>query len=127
MVRRPTQVLFPRRIRGFAPDDVTRMASDEVSETEVGLSSGSVEQIWRSVVNLYRVGLHPALALCVRVRGKVVLDRTIGHTHGNGPKAPTDEPLTVATPDSLFNIFSASKAVTAMLTLQAWELSLIHI
>lgn len=69
------------------------------------------DAIWRTVRALYRHGLHPAIALHVRHRGRVVLDRTIGHVDfpPGGPPGP------IATPDTLFNLFSASKIVTASL------------
>ena len=34
---------------------------------------------------LYRCGVHPAMQVCVRREGEVVLDRAIGHARGNGP------------------------------------------
>ena len=44
-----------------------------VWQLHAGFSTEDVEEIWRSVVALYRTGLHPAIGLCVRRRGKVVL------------------------------------------------------
>ena len=44
-----------------------------------------VERIWEAALGLYRSGVHPALQLCVRREGEVVLDRAIGHARGNGP------------------------------------------
>ena len=38
-----------------------------------------------SALGLYRSGVHPALQLCLRRDGQVVLDRAIGHARGNGP------------------------------------------
>ena len=70
-----------------------------------------IEPVWAQVERLYGAGLHPAIALCVRHRGRVVLDRTIGHLD-NQPGAV--EPGAVATPDSLFSLFSASKILTAV-------------
>lgn len=70
-----------------------------------------VERIWRTVERLYRHGLHPAIALHIRYKGRPVLDRTVGHLHHE----PGQPPGPVATPDSLFNLFSASKIVTAAL------------
>jgi len=73
-----------------------------------------VEGIWTAVENLYRSGMHPAIQLCVRRRGQVVLDRTIGHAAGNGPDDSPDGRKVLATPETPFTIYSASKAVTAM-------------
>jgi len=83
---------------------VTRVGVEEVREPRV-------EPVWREVQRLYRTGLHPALALNVRHRGRVVLDRTIGHLDN----APGALPGGVVGPESLFNLFSASKIVTAAL------------
>jgi CubicO group peptidase (beta-lactamase class C family) len=44
----------------------------------------------------------------------VVLHRAIGHASGNAPADPEGAPKVLATPATPFNIFSASKAVTAM-------------
>jgi CubicO group peptidase (beta-lactamase class C family) len=87
----------------------------EVEPRDVGMSRDEVEQIWRTTVDFYRTGFHPAVQLCVRRHGQVVLDRAIGHAAGNGPDDPVHAPKRLATPATPFTIFSASKAVTAML------------
>lgn len=100
----------PRDLR-----EVTRVRPGaEVPGTEVGLPPGAVDEIWAGVERVYRTGVHPAIALCLRRDGEVVLDRTIGHAHGNGPGAPRGAPSVVATPQDPFVIASASKAITAM-------------
>jgi len=55
------------------------------------------------------------MSLCIRRRGEIILNRAIGHSHGNGPDASNSAKRVLATPDTWFNLFSASKAVTAML------------
>jgi CubicO group peptidase (beta-lactamase class C family) len=78
-----------------------------------GMSEESVERIWSAAVDLYRSGVHPAVQVCVRRQGAVVLDRAIGHARGNGPGDAADanaEPVTTETP---FVIYSGAKAVTA--------------
>jgi CubicO group peptidase (beta-lactamase class C family) len=92
---------------------VTRPGNSE-TVVRVGAESPAefpFESIWDPVVKVYETGLHPAIALCVRHKGEVVLDRTIGHVD-NPPGA--EEPGEVATPDTLFSLFSASKVMTAM-------------
>jgi CubicO group peptidase (beta-lactamase class C family) len=79
-----------------------------------GVEPEAVEGIWQSVERLYRSGVHPAIQLCIRRRGKVLLDRSIGHARGNGPADPPDAEKVLATTETPFNIYSASKAVTAM-------------
>ena len=69
------------------------------------------EGAWKAVERLYAAGLHPAIALHVVHRGRVLLDRTIGHLDN----APGGAVGPVVTPDSLFSLFSGSKIVTAAL------------
>lgn len=115
------RLLFPRRVRVYEPNEVTRTADDEASEASVGLPRGTKEAIWRSVVNFYKMGLQPSIALCIRYKGLVLMDRALGHIRGNAPGASRDTPKIQATPDSLYNLFSASKVITAVLLLQAVE------
>ena len=91
------------------------------------MTADGVERIWRSVRRLYRSGMHPAIALCVRREGQVVIDRAIGHARGNGPGDAEDEPKVAATPDTPFGIFSASKAITAMVVHLLDERDLLHV
>ncbi|MGZ3478674.1 MAG: serine hydrolase domain-containing protein, partial [Polyangiales bacterium] len=105
----------PAHIRVAPPEEVTtRNGRAEVDPRDVGMTERAVENIWSSVVRMYRGGLHPAIALCVRHRGRVVIDRAIGHLRGNAPEDPPDAPKVLVRPDSLFSLFSASKAFTAM-------------
>jgi CubicO group peptidase (beta-lactamase class C family) len=102
-------------VRVFPPDEVTsRNVDAEAEPGAAGLTKEGVDAMWASVVRLYETGLQPAIALCVRRRGIVVLDRAIGHLRGNSPGDPKDRAPTPIRHDSLFNFFSASKAVTAM-------------
>jgi CubicO group peptidase (beta-lactamase class C family) len=93
----------------------------------VGLEHDAVEAIWSAVVDFYRTGFHPALGLCIRRRGEVILDRTIGHARGNSPKDREGTSLVPATPNTLFNFFSGSKAVTAMLIHLLAQRELLHV
>lgn len=119
--------LISKRVRVFPPESVTRTSRREVPAREVGLDPAIVESTWRNVVDYYRSGLHPAAALCMRYRGQVVLDRTIGHLRGNAPSDAPGAEKVVATPDSLFNMFSATKAVTAMLVHLLDDRGLLHL
>jgi CubicO group peptidase (beta-lactamase class C family) len=90
------------------PETVTDIADNaDGAEAEV-------EAIWLRAVSLYRSGVHPAVQLCIRHRGEIVLDRAVGHARGALPGRTIDEravPLTTTTP---INLFSAGKAVAAM-------------
>lgn len=119
--------LSSRRVRVFDPAEVTARGGVEVDPDSVGLEPDAVESIWSAVVDFYKTGFHPALGLCIRRRGEVILDRTIGHARGNSPNDPKGTPLIQATPDTLFNFFSGSKAVTAMLIHLLWEREQLHV
>lgn len=85
----------------------------ETPAVDIGLSPDDVEAIWRGAVGLYKTRTQPAISLCLRHRGQIFLNRSIGHSHG--PATGTDAPARVATPDTPFCVFSASKAVTALI------------
>ncbi len=99
---------------------------EEVNETTVGLSAGTVEELWRRICAVYASGVQPGIQLCIRHQGQVILDRAIGHARGNSPGARSDAPqgLTVRTP---INLFSAGKAVSAMLAHKLQELGQLDI
>lgn len=103
-----------RTCRVYDPALVTVQA-EEAEPLAGGLDRVAVDAIWESVAAAYRTGLYPAMALCLRRRGQVMLDRAIGHSHGNDPDDLLEVPKIPATPSTLFNVFSASKMVMAML------------
>lgn len=108
--------LAASHVRAASPDAVTsRNAAAEIDPRDVGMTARDVESIWAATVRLYRGGLHPAIALVVRHRGRVILDRALGHLRGNGPDDAPDAVRVPVRHDSLFTLFSASKPVTAML------------
>lgn len=90
-------------------DAVTAIGEEDHSE----IDQASVDRIWQAARHWYQAGMHPAIQLCIRRNGKVVLNRAIGHGWGN---APTDEPdaekipVTTGTP---FCVYSAAKGITA--------------
>ena len=92
-----------------------------------GLDRETVEHIWEGAVDLYRSGVHPGLQLCVRREGRVVLDRAIGHARGNGPDDSEDAPKVPMTTETPACIYSASKAVTAMVVHLLDERRKLHI
>ena len=79
----------------------------EAMPAHTGLSAGALAAVESDLQRLYRTGMSPGIALHVRHKGVSVLDRALGDAD---PMAGI--PLTVDTPICLF---SASKAVTAML------------
>ena len=99
----------------------------EVSPRDVGVTPPAVARVWRAVERLYQSGIHPAIQLCVRRRAQVLIDRAIGHAAGNGPDDAADVKKAVVTVDTPFTIFSASKAVTAMVMHLLDQRHLLHI
>ena len=61
---------------------------------------------------LVSAGMHPAIQLCLRHNGRVVLNRAIGHGWGNGPDDPPDAEKITVTTETPFCVYSAAKAIT---------------
>lgn len=117
-----------QRIRQYPVEEVSRRnRQGEVDPGEVGLSESIVSAIWSSIESLYSTRLYPAIGLCIRRHGKVFLDGAIGHLHGNAPNESPNAVRVQAQPDSLFNLFSASKAITAMVVHLLDERRLLHL
>jgi CubicO group peptidase (beta-lactamase class C family) len=89
--------------------------SQEVDPESVGMTRKQVERIWRDVERAYKTGFSPAITICLRRHGQIILNRAIGHARGNGPEDTPETPKVAATPDTRICLFSASKVVTAML------------
>ena len=92
---------------------VSTIADNEVNPSWLGVKESDKEAVWKAVKKLYGTGMYPAVSICIRRHGEVVLNRSIGHAKGNGPG--DSDPLQLVTPDTPFCLFSASKAITAML------------
>ncbi len=103
-----------RRIEVPRDLEAVTTAGAEANPEAAGIDADVVDQIWSSAVDLYRAGVHPALALCLRRDGHVVIDRAIGHARGNGPADRDDTEDVLVTTETPFCVYSTSKAVTAM-------------
>lgn len=124
----PRPPIGPDPLRRIAvPRDLEPLVTrgEEVDPAEAGMTRDGVERIWRAALGLYRTGVHPAVALCVRRHGAVVLDRSVGHARGNAP-GETGQERVLATPATPHVIFSASKAVTATVVHLLDERGLLH-
>ncbi|MFH1885618.1 MAG: serine hydrolase domain-containing protein [Pseudomonadota bacterium] len=99
----------------------------ETDPRDVGLSPEAVSAVWSSVEGLYASGMHPAVIFCLRKAGKVILHRAIGHASGNGPSDPQGAPKVLARPETPVCLFSASKAVTAMMIHHLVEKGQVHL
>jgi len=111
--------MLPCIRRARVPRDlaaVTSIRADgEADPRSVGASPEGIGRVWAAAERLYASGIHPAVQVCVRRHGRVLLDRAIGHTHGNGPGDASGVAKVRVTPDTPFCTLSASKAVTAMM------------
>ena len=103
----------------MTPDGRIRVPADldavEVTgeEDHCEIDRAAVERIWRAARHWYRAGLQPAIQLCIRHRGRVVLNRAIGHGWGNAPTDPPDAEKIPVTTDTPFCVYSAAKGITA--------------
>jgi CubicO group peptidase (beta-lactamase class C family) len=102
-----------RRIRLPKNLDAVTTVGAEADPASVGMDAAPIERVWSGAVDLYRSGVHPAVQVCLRRHGTVVLNRAIGHARGNGPNDPPDAERVLATPETPFLIYSGSKAITA--------------
>lgn len=127
LLRFPAAALPLRR--SHVPRDLESVTTraEEAPPGAGGLTEAGVERIWGAVESLYRWGMHPAIALCVRRDGEVVLDRAIGHARGNGPDDDRDAETEPATPETPFVLASASKSVTAMIVHLLDQRGLLHV
>ncbi|TQM31511.1 serine hydrolase [Nocardia bhagyanarayanae] len=87
----------------------------EDDPADAGVSRAAIDAVWESVRAWYRLGTTPAIQVCLRRDGKILLNRAIGHGWGNGPGDGPDVPRVLATPDLPFCGFSTAKGVSAAL------------
>jgi len=97
------------RIRVPADLDAVTAVGDEDPGT---LDAATLHRIWDAARHWYQAGMQPAIQLCLRHNGKVVLNRAIGHAWGNGPTDPPDAEQIPVTTDTPFCVYSAAKAIT---------------
>ncbi|BBX19628.1 lipase LipE [Mycolicibacterium duvalii] len=93
-------------------DSVTSIGPEEPGDVD----PAALERIWAAARHWYAAGMQPAIQVCLRREGRVILNRAIGHGWGNGPDDPPDAeriPVTTATP---FCVYSAAKAITTTVT-----------
>jgi CubicO group peptidase (beta-lactamase class C family) len=116
-----------RRVRVPRDLDSVTTIGEEADPEAGGVERRNVEAIWRATTDWYRSGVHPALQVCVRRNGEVILDRAIGHARGNGPRDPGDAERVQATTGTPFCVYSTSKAITAFVVHKLCERGLLHL
>ncbi|MGV1086691.1 MAG: serine hydrolase domain-containing protein [Mycobacterium sp.] len=115
-----------RRIRVPRDLDAATDIGPEDSAVDAGVSQAAVDTMWKAAVDWYRSGVHPAMQVCVRRNGAVILNRAIGHASGNGPRDGRDSERVQATVDTPFCVYSTSKAITAFVVHKLCERGLLH-
>ena len=113
MFKKTNTVSVPKNLGAVSQID----SKSEISPYDVSMTRDNVEAIWSSVESFYRTGLQPGMTMVVRRQGEIVLKRSIGHARGNPPPNHADQDVeqVLMTPDTPICLFSASKAITAML------------
>jgi CubicO group peptidase (beta-lactamase class C family) len=89
-------------------DSVTAVGAEDHSEVD----PQAAERIWQAARHWYSAGMHPAIQVCVRRNGRIVVDRAIGHAWGNGPADPVDAEQVPVRTDTPFCVYSAAKAIS---------------
>ena len=90
-------------------DAVTAIGDEDHS----GIDPAAVDRIWQAARYWYQAGMHPAIQVCLRHNGKVVLNRAIGHGWGNAPTDPPEAEKIPVQTDTPFCVYSSAKAITA--------------
>ena len=103
----------------MTPDGKVRVPADLDAVTTIGaedhseIDRAAVDRIWQAARHWYQAGMHPAIQLCIRRNGRVVLNRAIGHGWGNAPTDAPDADKVPVTTDTPFCVYSAAKGITA--------------
>jgi len=101
----------------YVPQDIRSVigiAENEVIAEQGGMTQQQVNKIWQAVEKLYQTGTNPMISLCIRRRGEIVLNRSIGYAQGSHVGGLSANAI-IATPETPVCLFSTSKIVTAML------------
>ena len=130
--RHQAQAFLSKRIKHNHPPQNLAQLTDidetrEVDAESLGLTYTRVNKIWQAVEQLYQSGVHPGISFCLRYKGEVVLNRSIGYAQtSNDELNSMGSPMCINTPVCLF---SASKAVMAMLVhklAESGKINLLH-
>ena len=84
----------------------------EVPAEQGGMTNTQVEHIWHSIEQLYRTGNYPLISVCLRRKGHIILNRSLGYAQGNSTHGLAKNAL-IANTNTPICLFSASKMITA--------------
>ena len=119
-------VAFAPGVSGVSvPRDLAAVTQigEEHAAGAIGLADETVDRIWGAVEGLYRARVHNQISLCVRRQGEVIINRSIGVAQGD----INDADAVPGSPDTPFCLFSASKAVSALLLCKFQEMGEIRL
>ena len=85
----------------------------EEAPAEGGLTPAQVNSILHKLVSLYETKVYPGISFVLMRKGKVLLSRGLGFSHGHGPGDHPQAERREMRPDTPVCLFSTSKAVTA--------------
>ena len=85
----------------YVPKDLSTVTQSkhEVAAELGGMTDAQVQKIWHSIESLYKTGNHPLISVCIRRKGQMILNRSLGYAQGNTANGLAKDAL-IATPDS---------------------------
>lgn len=117
----------------LSADDLEQI-TDVGDEVDVPALPDAADQIWAAARHWYQAGVQPGIAVCVRYRGAVILNRAIGHAVGNGPAdvlarhtgtgGAEPVPLRTTTPVCVFSTAKAMASTVLHLLIERGDLRL---
>lgn len=123
--------LLPNRAPVVKSLELVTDYGKETPPDYVDLKHKNIETVWRSITNLYKSGAFPGVSICIRKHGSVVMNRAIGFAQGGGPgeqgMAGPDYKNRLMRTKTPVCLFSASKAITAILTFKLIEDGLVQL
>jgi len=130
MLSKAVKMIAKRKFRAIEiPSDLDSITSidyeNEVAAQKAGISDEAADAIWDGVQSFYKAGMHPLISICLRRGGKLVFNRSIGYQSGDFDFDSDD--AVVADFDTPVCLFSASKAISAVLLHLLAEQNKIHL
>jgi hypothetical protein len=80
-------------------------AAAEAAPEQGGLTTAQVNAIWKRLQALYDTKIYPAISFSLHRRGKVIMQRALGHSHGHGPGDVPQSPRRQMTPNTPVCLF----------------------
>ncbi|OTG67536.1 serine hydrolase domain-containing protein [Acinetobacter silvestris] len=100
----------------YVPHDLSSVMHQqhEVAAELGGMTEQQLQKIWASIESLYKTGNYPLINFCLRRKGHILLNRSLGYAQGNSTQGLAKDAL-IGNTDTPVCLFSASKMITAIL------------